>query len=356
MTNRPRTTIDKPRLAVLAMMLWSLIASGCWRTTAQACSPFGNPPAQLYLAVTPDCGKGVRVGPWKDGEGTARFACLYEPAQAARAKPLPLVVYLHPSLMPAGSVASNTNLLDYLASANLSGDPARPGFIVLAPQGRDTHHYYGWPDERGPGWDNWYRQFSPDGDLIVDGKRYAENVDGAAIDYFIAAEVATGKVDRDRIYLTGWSNGAAMAYAYGLSRPKIAAIAVYSAPDPYETIPDVCFQKPVTTAPTNDSELRIFSIQSPTYQVHNNCDIAGLCPNALRLDGQLRALGGDVTDTIIDQGQTAVDKCDDSCGTNPDGDPNNLNATSLGVSNHIRWPTKWTPAMLDFFRRNPLNN
>jgi predicted esterase len=325
-------------------------------TTAQACTPFGDPPAQFYSTTAPICERGTRIGPWKDGDHTARYACLYEPPQAATGKPLPLVVFIHPSLYSAGSIASNTNLLDYLASANVSDDPARPGFIVLAPQGRDTHHYYAWPDEHGSGWDNWYRQFSPQGDVTVGGKRYAENVDATAIDHFIAAEVAIGKVDQARIYLTGWSNGAAMAYAYGLSRPGIAAIAVYSAPDPYETVPDVCFQKPVTTAPTSNRELQIFNTQLPTYQVHNACDISGLCPNALRLEGQLRALGGNVTDTIIDHGQNAVTKCDDSCGTNPNGDLYNLEAMMIGTANHIRWPNKWTAAMLDFFRRHPLKH
>jgi hypothetical protein len=49
-------------------------------------------------------------------------------------------VYLHPSLFPADSVESATNLLDYVATANLSDGPARLGFILLAPEGRNTHH------------------------------------------------------------------------------------------------------------------------------------------------------------------------------------------------------------------------
>ena len=44
-------------------------------------------------------------------------------------------------------------------------------------------------------------------------------------------------------------------------------------------------------------------------------------PSAIRAGCTMRALGGNVTDTIIDQNQNAVAKCDDSCGTNPDGDP-----------------------------------
>jgi predicted esterase len=319
-----------------------------------ACTPFGDPPAQRVNPIVPACLLGKRIGPWNDADGTPRYACLYEPPHADPTKPLPLIVYLHPSLFPADNLEVMTNLLEQRADANLTDDPARPGFLLLAPEGRSTHHYYPPPDEFGPGWDNWYRQFSPDGAVTVDGKSYPENVDAAAIDHFIAGETATGRVDIRRIFVTGWSNGAAMAYAYGLSRPQVAAVAIYSAPDPYELAPDACFQQPAATAPTNIKEIQILNTQLPTYQVHNACDIAGLCPNALFFEGQLRTLGLDPADTIIDDGQNAVTHCDDSCGTDRDGDLNNLNAISRGIPNHGRWPTAWTAAMLDFFRRHPL--
>src|SRR5215510_14905066 len=44
----------------------------------------------------------------------------------------------------------------------------------------------------------------------------------------------------------------------------------------------------------------------PPYQIHNNCDIARLCPNPLGL--------------------------------------------VLGTANHVRWPDCWTPQLLDFCR------
>ena len=40
----------------------------------------------------------------------------------------------------------------------------------------------------------------------------AENADAATIDHFIAAEVTTENVDTRRIYVSGWSNGAAMGF------------------------------------------------------------------------------------------------------------------------------------------------
>ncbi|MGH7879501.1 MAG: alpha/beta hydrolase, partial [Candidatus Binataceae bacterium] len=226
--------IDRPHYTIVVIAVLTSLLGACRGASTPSCTPFGDRPAQLFSPIVPVCALGKRLGPWSDGDGTPRYACLYEPPPAAAAKPLPLVVYLHPSLVPADNVEVMTNLLEQRASANLSDDPARPGFILLAPQGRNTHHYYPPPDSAGPGWDNWYRQFSPDGDVVVDGVRYAENVDAAAIDHFIATAAATGKVDPARIYLTGWSNGAAMAYAYGLSRWTNAAIAVYSSPDPYQ--------------------------------------------------------------------------------------------------------------------------
>ncbi len=200
----------------------------------QSCGPFGDPPAKLIANVVPRCTDGEVLGPWNDSDGTPRYACLYQPPSPTPRRPLPLIVYLHPSLANADSVRRFTNLLDFLKTANVSDDPARPGFILLAPQGRNTTHYYSPPDRTGTGWDNWYRQFNPSGAVTAAGKSYPENVDAATIDHFIDAVEATGKVDRQRIYVTGWSNGGAMAYLYGLNRREIAAVGVYSAADPFQ--------------------------------------------------------------------------------------------------------------------------
>jgi len=339
---------------LLIALIGSLLVIACKRPESVSCSPFGDPPAALFSNWVPKCNKGVLLGPWKDRDGIERHACLYEPADVSSAKPLPLVVFIHPSLFPADVLEHWTNLLDHLATANLSGDPARPGLILLAPEGRDIHHYYPPPDASGLGWDNWYRQFDPGGDITRDGHLYAKNVDATAIDHFIAEEVATGKVDRDRIYLAGWSNGGSMAYAYGLNRPNIAAAAIYSAPDPYHLAPDSCPQQPVATAPSVDTQLQIINPHLPTYQVHNSCDIAGICPNIGFFLGQLRALGSDASDVIIDHDQNQVDRCDDSCGTSIEGDLSNFNAATHGALNHLRWPDKWTAKMIDFLRDHPL--
>lgn len=338
--------------AAFAAPIWTIASA---RAGAQTCSPFGNPPATLIANVIPTCAGGMRLGAWNDADSTPRYACLYEPPQASPSNPLPLVIFLHPSLATADSIHLSTNLLSFLKAANLSDDFNKPGYIALAPEGRNTTHYYADPDKTGPGWDNWYRQFNPAGDVTVLTTLYKENVDAAAIDHFVAAEEATGKVDVNRVFVSGWSNGGAMAYIYGLSRPNIAAVGVYSAPDPFELVLDPCPQRPVITPAADNAHLQLFNLAAPTFQVHSNCDIAGICPNGELLEGQLLLLGGSVSDAIIDSGEAAANGCMASCGANPDGDLTNPRAATLGVRNHVRWPRAWTAALLDFFRRHPLN-
>ena len=342
-------------LAAAVLMLANAAGTSIAEAPKHTCGPFGNPPAKLIATVVPKCPGGTTIGPWNDADGSARYACLYQPAAAAPLKPLPLIVYLHPSLVNADSVSRYTNLLDFLKTANVSDDPSRPGFILLAPQGRNTSHYYPPPDRTGTGWDNWYRQFDPAGAIKAGGKEYPENVDATTIDHFIAAVEATGKVDRNRVYLTGWSNGGGMAYLYGLSRPGIAAVGVYSASNPFRLRPDPCPQDPVIGAPADYRQLKVLNPKIPTYQVHNSCDIGGICPNALLLEKQLAVLGGSATDTIIDRNQRATPECSAICGNDSNGGVSNPFAAMIGMAHHLRWPRPWTAAMLDFFRRHPLN-
>ena len=323
---------------------------------AQECTRFGNAPRAIVPDVTAtSCLGGATLGPWNDADGTPRRACLWEPASASPDARLPLLVYLQPSLFTADTVPAATNILDYQETADLSGDPARPGFIVVAPQGRATTHYYPQPDDQGTGWDNWYRQLDKRGrDVTVDGVTYPQNVDAATIDHFIDEVVATGKVDRRRIYITGWSNGAAMAVLYGLNRTRIAAAAVYTAPNPFRAFNDPCPQEPVRRRARDDGEIRIANKRLPILHIHNACDIAGICPNGELLLAQLQDQRVRFTDTIIDGGQAQVATCDPGCGTNPDADMSpfdNPRGYTEGSQNHTRWPNEWTETMLAFFRQ-----
>ncbi len=324
---------------------------------AQPCNPFGNTPRAIVTnPEPPTCNGGTMMPTWTDADGTTRQACLYEPASASPAKPLPLIVYLHPSLFTADTLSAVTNILSFQNTADVSGDPARPGFIVVAPEGRATTHFYPQPDDQGTGWDNWYRQLDKRGrDLIVNGVTYPLNVDAATIDHFIDAEVATGKVDTRRIYVTGWSNGAAMGFLYALNRKRIAAAAVYTAPDPFEAFNDPCPQQPVSHRARSTAEIRLSNRRVPVYHVHNACDIAGICPNGEQLLQDLLLVHSRFTDLIIDGSQAQVAMCDPGCGTNPEGDmsaASNPRGYTEGSQNHARWPSSWTQSMLDFFRQH----
>jgi dienelactone hydrolase len=342
------------------MVLWCIAAAAAIPATvaADSCNPFGNAPR----AIVPDttqltCAGGSMMAAWSDPDGTPRRACLYEPTSASPANPLPLIVYIHPSLFTADTLrAPGMNLLDFQNTADLSGDPARPGFIVVAPEGRATNHFYPQPDDQGTGWDNWYRQLDRrGGDVAVAGVTYPQNVDAATIDHFIDEEVATGKVDTRRIYVTGWSNGSAMGMLYGLNRRRIAAAAVYTGPNPFEAFNDPCPQQPVGRRARSNAEIRLSNRRLPIYHVHNACDIAGICPNGELLLSQLLRVHARFTDVIITGSQQVAETCDPGCGTNPDADMNfddNPRGFTEGAQNHTRWPSMWTQSMLDFLRQH----
>jgi predicted esterase len=348
-----------------AMIFAALVGSSlllCSHPAAAAqCTPFGDPPAKLpqgfigraLSAFKPICFGGRLLNPWTDSNGSERHACIYEPERHGSGEPLPLVVFLHGSLATADSIVL-TDLVDEIDRADLSGD--KPGFILLAPAGRHTVHYYPSVDSNAMGWDNWYRQLSQSGDVTLAGTTYKENVDAAAIDHFIRDEIASGEVDTRRIYLTGWSNGAAMALLHALNRPWIAAAAVYSAPDPFGAFNDPCPQSPVRRPPASNAELQISNPRVAVMHVRNSCDIAGTCPNGNALALQLRSIGVSLDDRILDPEGKPLGACDDSCGTSPmaGGSELGVRAAVRGARNHLRWPSAWNTRMFEFMKQHPL--
>jgi hypothetical protein len=346
------------RTVCLAVIALSLACGGASADSAApaACGPFGDPSAAVISEVVPNCGAGQLLGPWQDADRIDRYACLYEPKSIGTNSKLPMLVYLHPSLFSAGWITV-TNILELQNSVSLSGDPKNVGYIVLAPEGRKTTHYYPFPDDKGIGWDNWYRQLNPAGEVKIGNTTWRENTDAATIDHFIAAEVATGKVDTDRIYLTGWSNGAAMGALYAVNRPNIAAASVYSAPNPFGSSNDPCPQRPVAGPPTSDKEIQIFNPAARIMHVHNSCDIGGICPNGEQLASQLTAAGVFADDLILDNHRRRVYSCTDACGTDPNAGTKStatILGSLIGLGNHTRWPKEWMTTMLDFFRNHPL--
>jgi dienelactone hydrolase len=308
-------------------------------------------------AGKPVCGNGRMLGPWKDSDGTDRYACVYEPASVKPGRRLPLLVYLHPSLFGTWTI-KYTNLLDLQRTDSLSaGDSPAAGYVILAPEGRKTTHRYPWPDNSGIGWDNWYRQLNPAGDVRVGATVYRENVDAATIDHFIAEAAAGGNIDTRRIYVAGWSNGAAMAILYAVNRPDVSAAAVYSAPDPFGAMTDRCAQKPVDSVSSGDAEVRIYNPRAAIMNVHNACDVSGICPNGEKLAAELQAAGVDFDDVILDASGRRVEACVDECGVNPNGGLSFFHhpiSWWTGLRHHQKWPRSWWPRMLQFLRSHPL--
>jgi hypothetical protein len=326
----------------------AVLATSPGRANSASCTPFGNPPQTLIMNEKPTCTGGINgklLGPWNDSDGTPRYACLYAPASATTSNPLPLLVWIHPSLVTADSIIS-TNILSFQNDFSLS--PGTTGFVVLAPEGRDTTHFYPAPDNQGPGWDNWYRQFSP-ATQKIGGQSYPENVDAATIDHFISAVQATKTVLANKTFVSGWSNGSAMSYIYALNRPDVKSIAVYSSPDPFEAFNDPCPQTPVADKAANIAEIHVPNPRIKAYQVHNSCDIAGLCPNSELIISQVGSIGANPDDdVIINDLKLQVGFCDPLCGTNPDGDSSSVPGVTVGSLNHLEWPLTWTEQMLDF--------
>lgn len=344
-----------PRLCLLLPLLLSACGGGDPSTAAVTPPPpmaapgatcdlrYGNPPRPQVnsltglLAITSLCqtlyGESLS---FTDREGTPRAACLVQPPTAPSTAPRPLLVWLHPSLFPMDSILV-TDLLPRIGSADLSGDPARPGFSLLLVAGRDTEHFYPFPDDVGLGWDNWYRNLdrsSPD-----------LNVDVETIDHFIAEVKGRGLVDPKRVFLSGWSNGSAMAQLYGLNTPGIAAAAVYSSPNPFDDSTDPCPQP----AFGNNRDLALL-------HVGNQCDIIGICDSSEALLAELRArnLAAPVEGIRVGNLLQEVQGCSALCAA-PENPANIAQANPIGTLNHLRWPLGYTDRMLNFLRDHPLD-
>ncbi|HSW11956.1 MAG TPA: hypothetical protein VLI06_03900 [Solimonas sp.] len=302
---------------------------------------YGNAPQRLtqsptaiparVTALLGECTlTGGEILDWSDADGTRRKACLHVPAQASATAPLPLVIFLQASILPAEPQNLMSNFVFQYRFADLSGDPQRPGFILLTPYGRDTSHFYPFPAQTGLGYDHWYRN--------LDRTDPALNVDVAAIDHYIAEVKARGIVDEKRVYATGWSNGAAMGLLYGLNTPGIAATAVYSSSDPFQDERDPCGQKPFASNPR------------PVMLVHNDCDLGGFCQTAnVTFSQAMRENLPQVTlrPAIINVLQQEVYACVALC-RNPSF------IISPGLPRHTLWPTLWNDDFFGFLREHPL--
>jgi poly(3-hydroxybutyrate) depolymerase len=290
---------------------------------------------------------------WADVNGDDRAACVYTPAAASKTSPRPLLVFLHGHRGSADSVYDETLLRQKAASFDLSGDAARPGFILAALQGRNLS--LAWePTLGGPHFDQWYRDLgSP-----------SCNPDVRSLDRLIDDLVAKGSVDRKQIYLSGWSNGAFMAAEYGIAREKtptpggnlVAAVAAYAGADPFNNL--------LATQTPSCQLSRYPSTTLPFLMVHRDCDALVGCDAAQLAEFELPP-GGDVEDWLdtlrsVDHDSTVAEVLIDAQGMVAAACQSATTCTMpVGLANHLDWPDgvsdemDWEPVMLGFLQKHP---
>ncbi len=320
-------------------------SSGPGTTDAKSCDvPYGDAPAQLadlttglgsgalgdVLNLTNQClVDGGETLAWTDATGQPRKACLLTPPGATKGTPLPLVVFLQGSLVPATPQLILSDWIGRYKTQDLTGDAQRPGFTLLMPIGRNTHHFYPYPDDYALGFDNWYRNLDRSSPYL--------SVDVAAIDAFIQQVKDRGIVDDDRLYITGWSNGGAMAELYSLNTPEVAATATYSATAPFSDWRDPCAQAPfATTLP-------------PAMDIHNSCDVIGTCQTTTAYHLQMAKMFPKLVQKVVllDEARQQTNACDALCANDTiEGNP-------LGLTNHLIWPLQWNDQMFEWLRDHP---
>jgi hypothetical protein len=96
---------------------------------AQPCTPFGNAPRPIVPDTTVLVPRRNDDAVLTDAtDGTPRLL-----APGACGTPLPLITCT-PPLFTADTLAAARRTSSFQSTADLTGDPARPGFIVVAPE------------------------------------------------------------------------------------------------------------------------------------------------------------------------------------------------------------------------------
>jgi poly(3-hydroxybutyrate) depolymerase len=258
---------------------------------------------------------------WTDAvNGDPRAACVYKPSGTSAAALRPLVVYLHGSGGSADAIYDSTSLRAKAPTFDITGDTSRPGFVLASDQGRNMTNANG----NAPA----ARHDLYDRDLASP----STNPDIRNLDKLIDDLVAEGGIDRARIFLMGWSNGAFFAQLYGFARydtptpggNRVAAVAVFDGADPYA--------KPTDADPEGCSYVAPPHVALPVMIVHRACSIVSC-------DADQRV----------------------SLGEPPGFDVESWIARAIATLEHIAWPdgvadksgTDYEPEMLRYLAAHP---
>jgi dienelactone hydrolase len=296
---------------------------------------------------------------WRDGDGVNRYRCQVIPDAAKRESGWPLVIWLPGSGGYAGSVYDTTSLRGRTETFELAGRGEGPGFILVSIQPRNLH----WPNpspQDGTKHDSYHRDIeSP-----------SRNPDIAHLDAVIDTMVGGGLVDRERIYLMGWSNGGRFAALYGIARHdnqtpggnRVAAAVMFSSGDPFENNSHgrepSCRQDPYPKS------------RLPILYISRSCDVVACnAEQDARLRETVAVNPGNVAETwveilretignpnvewiLLTRRGRQVEQCN----------PAWLCGPVAATLNHVRWPDgiddgggrDWEPTMLEFLRDHPL--
>ncbi|MBU1169657.1 MAG: hypothetical protein KKD44_08855 [Proteobacteria bacterium] len=316
--------------------------------------------------------------------GFTRHACIHRPPGVSISSKRPLLLWFHPGGDGSADLAATeTDLINKADSFDLTGDPDRPGFILVSVQGRNLRFPTAKPRD-GRHHDFYYRDLNSP----------SKNPDIANVDALIDDLVQEGMVDTDRIYVSGWSNGAFFSQFYAIARNttptgggnRVAAAAVFASASPFGDISWDPFKEttndgssscnmtiPASTVPiqiiyrSSDGAVACDAVQAmcfstePGYTTDQwiaQATEVGLHITAVRLGGiesgsvaSLDAIAPECTDY---SGGCPIGDCD----TAPFGD------VCLSIVNHARWPDgvyNRPPDgidreidMLQFLKNNPL--
>ena len=222
---------------------------------------------------------------------------MFSPSGYRDRLPLPLVVFFHNEVDNPTAIHRRTRLRKRYGKLDLSGDPERPGFLILAPQARRIGHLL---------------RFDTD-------YTAADNVDIETVDKFIDKLVAAGEVDSERIYAIGEARGGEMAALYAMVRSdRIAAFATFA---------------------TDASPFRwnCAGTGPPAAILYRACDAKVPCLEVERWIDARRQRGVPTFPLRLSSGKALELHCAVSkCGPK----------TSLG--NHRRWPKPREADMLDY--------
>jgi poly(3-hydroxybutyrate) depolymerase len=289
--------------------------------------------------------------------GFTRHACIYRPSGASTTSKRPLILWFHPGGEGSADLAgSEASLLAKASSYDLTGDPARPGFVLVSVQGRNLRFPTMAPRD-GQHHDFYYR------DLLSP----SSNPDIANTDALIDAMVQEGIVDTNRIYVAGWSNGGFFSQLYAIARDdtatvggnRVAAAAVFAAADPFAGIS----WDPFNETSVSDGAacgLAAYPVSDmPVLVVHRTADSAVACDavqatcfatepgyvttqwltdaNQAGLPVQGLLIGGLETGATLDVNATG---CTNYSGACPVGDCSTapLSDACRSLVNHLRWP------------------